>query len=82
MDVGSTPTISTIQTPSDDVGGGFSTTPCYNIILQLKSMLKNFGLNVDDEARATALVGELGNNVFDHNDGQWPTDVRGAIILA
>ena len=31
--------------------------------------------------RATVLVGELGNNVFDHNEGLWPTDIRGAIII-
>jgi hypothetical protein len=33
------------------------------------SMFTNFGLNEDDAHRATALVGELGNNVFDHNLG-------------
>lgn len=49
---------------------------------KIRIMFKNFGLDADDEERATSLVGELGNNVFDHNDGQWPTDVRGAIILA
>lgn len=49
---------------------------------RIRLMFQKFGLTSDDENRATALVGELGNNVFDHNDGQWPTDVRGAIILA
>lgn len=48
----------------------------------IRMMLRNFGLGSDDEYRATALIGELGNNVFDHNDGLWPTAIRGAIILA
>jgi hypothetical protein len=46
------------------------------------SMFTNFGLNQDDAHRATALVGELGNNVFDHNLGNWPTSVVGCIIAA
>lgn len=46
------------------------------------SMFKNFGLSQDDSSKATALVGELGNNVFDHNSGNWPTDVVGCIIAA
>jgi len=49
---------------------------------RIRMMFQNFGMNQDDESRATALVGELGNNVFDHNEGSWPTDVKGAIILA
>lgn len=49
---------------------------------RIRRMFKNFGMNDEDEQRATALVGELGNNVFDHNEGSWPTDVRGAIIIA
>ncbi len=48
---------------------------------RIRMMFRNFGMNADDESRATALVGELGNNVFDHNEGAWPTNVRGAIIL-
>lgn len=48
---------------------------------RIRMMFRNFGMNTDDESRATALVGELGNNVFDHNEGLWPTNVRGAIIL-
>lgn len=48
----------------------------------IRKMFKNFGLNDADEQFATAIVGELGNNVFDHNEGVWPTDVRGAIIIA
>lgn len=49
---------------------------------KIRLMFKNFGMdNQDDINRATVLVGELGNNVFDHNEGLWPSDVRGAIIL-
>ena len=29
-----------------------------------------------------AVVGELGNNVFDHNLGNWPTDISGCFIVA
>lgn len=36
---------------------------------RLRKMFRHFGLDDVNEARATALVGELGNNVFDHNDG-------------
>lgn len=46
------------------------------------TMFKNFGLNGEDAQRATALVGELGNNVFDHNLGNWPTKATGCIIAA
>lgn len=46
------------------------------------SMFRNFGLNESDAQRATALVGELGNNVFDHNLGNWPTTMSGCIIAA
>ncbi len=49
---------------------------------KIRLIFKNFGMNADDEGFATAMVGELGNNVFDHNEGLWPTDARGAIILA
>lgn len=49
---------------------------------KIRLMFKNFGMKDEDEQRATALIGELGNNVFDHNDGLWPTDVRGSIITA
>jgi hypothetical protein len=49
---------------------------------KIRAMFRNFGMVEEDEQRATALVGELGNNVFDHNEGSWPTDVRGAIIIA
>ncbi len=49
---------------------------------RIKLMFRIFGISsMDDANRATVLVGELGNNVFDHNEGSWPTDVRGAIIL-
>src|SRR5205085_2651870 len=43
------------------------------------TMFTNFGLSESDAQRATALVGELGNNVFDHNTGNWPTNVSGCI---
>ncbi|MBU1130339.1 hypothetical protein KKE45_03405, partial [Patescibacteria group bacterium] len=43
-------------------------------------MFKNFGLNQSDAYRATSLIGELGNNVFDHNLGNWPTNIRGCFI--
>ncbi|MFA6135747.1 MAG: hypothetical protein WC705_00025 [Candidatus Paceibacterota bacterium] len=49
---------------------------------KIRMMFKNFGMDIDDESRATSLVGELGNNVFDHNAGSWPTNIGGAIILA
>ena len=45
-------------------------------------MFKDFGLTESDAQRATALVGELGNNVFDHNLGNWPTSISGCIIAA
>lgn len=46
------------------------------------TMFQNFGLSESGAQRATALVGELGNNVFDHNLGNWPTNVSGCIIAA
>lgn len=45
-------------------------------------MFNTFGLNENDSRLATAVVGELGNNVFDHNSGNWPTDIGGCIIEA
>ena len=51
-------------------------------LTKIRSMFKNFGMSDEDDVnRATVLVGELGNNVFDHNEGLWPVDVRGAIIV-
>ena len=51
-------------------------------LTKIRLMFKNFGMSNDDDInRATVLVGELGNNVFDHNEGLWPTDIRGAIII-
>ena len=29
-----------------------------------------------------SVVGELGNNVFDHNSGSWPLNISGCIIAA
>jgi len=49
---------------------------------RIRRMFKEIGMNEFEGNLATQLVGELGNNVFDHNSGLWPTDVRGAIILA
>ena len=46
------------------------------------TMFKTFGLSESDAQRATAVVGELGNNVFDHNLGNWPTTISGCIIAA
>ncbi len=45
-------------------------------------MFQNFGLSIEDSQRATAVIGELGNNVFDHNSGSWPTNTVGCIIAA
>jgi len=44
-------------------------------------MYKNFGLNDEQAQYMTAILGEIGNNVFDHNLGNWPLDVAGAIIM-
>ena len=46
------------------------------------SMFQHFGLDENEAKRATSLIGELGNNTFDHNLGNWPTDVSGCIIAA
>lgn len=45
-------------------------------------MFNNFGLSENDSRLATSVVGELGNNVFDHNLGNWPTNISGCIIAA
>lgn len=45
-------------------------------------MFTDYGFSVSNAHRATALVGELGNNVFDHNSGNWPTDISGCIIAS
>ncbi len=52
------------------------------LVSRVRRMFQSFGMNDDEEQRATALVGELGNNVYDHNEGSWPTDVGGALIIA
>lgn len=49
---------------------------------RIRRMFLAFGMSEDDEQRATALVGELGNNVYDHNEGAWPTDIGGSLIVA
>lgn len=48
---------------------------------KVRRMLKEFGLESSDEQKVTSLVGELGNNVFDHNEGAWPTETGGAVII-
>ncbi|MDO8470488.1 MAG: hypothetical protein Q7S63_00745 [bacterium] len=45
-----------------------------------EKMFRNFGLNEEDAKRASVIIGELGNNVFDHNLGNWPTNFSGSII--
>jgi len=45
-------------------------------------MFQNFGLSLQDSFLATGVVGELGNNVFDHNSFSWPTNISGSIIMA
>ncbi len=45
------------------------------------NMFQNFGLSERDAPIATAIVGELGNNVFDHNLGSWPYDISGAVLI-
>jgi hypothetical protein len=49
---------------------------------RFERMFKDFGLNDEDSKRALVIVGELGNNVFDHNVGSWPTNFSGGIIVA
>lgn len=46
------------------------------------AMFRNFGLSDQDSYLATGVVGELGNNVFDHNSFSWPTNISGSIIVA
>ena len=46
------------------------------------SMFQYFGMSENEAKRATSLIGELGNNTFDHNLGNWPTDISGCIIAA
>lgn len=45
-------------------------------------MFRNFGLSDQDSFLATGVVGELGNNVFDHNSFSWPTNISGSVIMA
>ncbi len=49
---------------------------------QFERMFRNFGLNDEDAKRALVIFGELGNNVFDHNLGNWPTNFSGSIVVA
>lgn len=43
-------------------------------------MFKSCGLSDEQSGYLTGILGEIGNNVFDHNLGNWPIDVIGAII--
>jgi len=45
-------------------------------------LFTNFGLDKNQTGLVVALVGELGNNTFDHNLGNWPTDISGCFITA
>lgn len=44
-------------------------------------MFRNFGLSETDSYKATNIVAELGNNVFDHNLGSWPHLISGSFIV-
>ena len=44
-------------------------------------MFKKFGLSESDSQKATNIIAELGNNVFDHNLGSWPYSVTGSFIV-
>ncbi|NCU42282.1 MAG: hypothetical protein EOM19_06225 [Candidatus Moranbacteria bacterium] len=46
------------------------------------NIFQNFGMSVDQSRYITTILGELGNNVFDHNWGNWSSDFTGCIILA
>lgn len=49
---------------------------------RLYKVFKNIGLDENQARLIAALVGELGNNVYDHNLGNWPTDISGCFITA
>jgi len=51
-------------------------------LAHFERMFKNFGLGEEDAHRALIIVGEFGNNVFDHNLGNWPTNFSGSLIAA
>jgi hypothetical protein len=42
----------------------------------------SFGMEENEARLVTALIGELGNNVFDHNALNWPIDITGCFISA
>lgn len=42
--------------------------------------LQKKGVNDEDAYRVTAMIGELGNNAFDHNLGKWPNGFIGCLI--
>lgn len=45
-------------------------------------VFESFGLDENEARLVTALVGELGNNVFDHNQFHWPLDITGCFTIA
>lgn len=48
-------------------------------LIDVIGFLTSHGLDSEDAYRITAIVGELGNNAFDHNLGRWPTDFVGCL---
>lgn len=44
------------------------------------NFLSERGFRQADVYRITAMIGELGNNTFDHNLGKWPTEFIGCMI--
>lgn len=44
-------------------------------------MFKHCGLDDSQSGYLTGILGEIGNNSFDHNLGNWPLDLTGAIIV-
>lgn len=51
-------------------------------LYRFPEIFRSFGMDDNPARIMTAIVGELGNNVFDHNLGNWPSDITGCIILA
>ncbi len=49
---------------------------------RLERDLQNTNAAGSDFSLITSIVGEIGNNSFDHNLGNWPTKVSGCIIAA
>lgn len=49
-------------------------------LLSVIGFLQDRGFEEDDVYRLTAIVGELGNNTFDHNLGKWPNGFIGCFL--